>query len=393
MFDHGLTENLWPARSKPQPDELLSSWIVRLAMAHGLKLHTFCSMAWPKRSIWNRDIDKSADEGLLKVLAEHTGYHIEQIRETTLSAYEGWLYERHNPYGNTLWLMPVGVYHRTRRQFGLQFCPRCLSEDQEPYYRRNWRLAFVTFCEHHSVSLLDRCPKCYEAINFHRDEMGHRSQLTAYSLTRCHSCKFDLRRADASQATEIRGECLILFQEMLMAAMRRGWIEVPSYGAIHSHLYFTVLRQLMRVCATGKQAFTLRDAIRIEFGTGSVAPVFLNKSRDIEHLAVCERRGLLDVARCLLEEWPDRFIHLCHKYKVWSSVLLRDLTLAPFWYWNVIHEHLYRAAYVPSNQEIHSAIAYLNSNAMPLNKKSITRCLGGKNDVFRKRKGFVFTFK
>ena len=40
-YDTGLSGRLWPAHVKPQQDELLSSWLVRLAMAHGVKLHTF----------------------------------------------------------------------------------------------------------------------------------------------------------------------------------------------------------------------------------------------------------------------------------------------------------------------------------------------------------------
>ena len=55
----GLSGTLWPAHPKPLPDELLSSWMVRIAGQHGLKLHTFASAVWPGISIWNRDIDRS----------------------------------------------------------------------------------------------------------------------------------------------------------------------------------------------------------------------------------------------------------------------------------------------------------------------------------------------
>src|SRR5437588_3931180 len=118
-----LTGNFWPAHTKPRPDELLSSWIVRLAMAHSEKLHTFCSLVWSReKQIWNRDIDKCADDKIIDVIADKTGTTRQRVLETTLSAYEGALYEKHNPRGNTLWLMPVGIYHRTRTLFGLQFC-------------------------------------------------------------------------------------------------------------------------------------------------------------------------------------------------------------------------------------------------------------------------------
>lgn len=384
MFDHGLSEDLWPARTGPREDELLSSWLVRLAMRHGLKLHTFCSMAWPKKSIWNRDPDKSADEELITVLSARTGCPVERAGAATLAAYEGRLYERHNPYGNTPWIMPVGVYHRTRRHFGLQFCPRCLDEDREPYYRRGWRLAFVTFCEQHRVPLSDRCPRCFEAVNFHRDEMGHRDQAMAHSLTRCHACKFDLRRTDAEPITKNEDARVVEFQERLAEALRRGWIEVPLHGPVYSHLYFTVLHQLMRLCAAGKKSAALREAVgralKLE------PPGFLTTGRDIERMGIGARRRALDMARHLLEEWPHRFVRLCRENKVWSSVLLRDLEPVPWFYWGVIYEHLYRVSYTPSDQEIRSAIAHLKRRGASLCKKSISRCLGTNNDVFRKRK-------
>ena len=99
------------------PDELLSSWLVRLARRSGLKLQTFCRMNFGDRSIWNRDIDKLADESLLKILVVGTGTPPEQVFNTTLAAYRDWLYLQHNPYGNTQWVLPLGVYHRLRRGY------------------------------------------------------------------------------------------------------------------------------------------------------------------------------------------------------------------------------------------------------------------------------------
>src|SRR5947209_10971922 len=174
-------DGLWPVHLKPKDDELLSSWLVRLAWAHGVKLHTFCSLAWPGKQIWNRDIDKSADAEMVEVLSTKTGTNIERARATTLAAYENVLYEKHNLFGPTSWIMPVGIYHRRRRQFGLQYCPHCLAEDKEPYYRRKWRLAFIVTCERHHIVLHDRCPRCEKPINFHRDEMGNHRKFVADS--------------------------------------------------------------------------------------------------------------------------------------------------------------------------------------------------------------------
>lgn len=384
-----LLGHVWPAYSKPKDDELLSSWLVRLSMAHGLKLHTFCSLAWPGKAIWNRDVDKSADEGVLAVLSEKTDTPLERVRGTTLSAYEGVLYEKHNPYGNTLWIMPVGIYHRVRTQYGLQFCPRCLAEDKEPYFRRRWRLAFVTVCVEHGVVLKDRCPRCGEAVNFHRDELGLRNKNAATSMTLCHACRFDLRNVgegSVGNGVGVEADAAeVEFQERLLNAVRDGWIAVEGQGPVYSHLFFRVLHQLMRVVATGKRSAALRAAAIARWEVPVFTPSFSGNNRDIERLDVDTRRRLLAVARYMLEDWPERFVEFCEANRVWSSTLLRDIRDVPYWYWRVVTKHLYRYSYCPSDEEIDSAVAYLRSQNQPLNKKTISRLLG-VTDVRRKRR-------
>src|SRR6185369_2217960 len=185
-----LSGRFWPSHPKPQEDELLSSWLVRLARSNGLRLHTFCDIAWPHKAIWNRDIDKSADDQILTLIAAKTATPIKRAFQTTLQAYESWLYEKHNPAGNTKWIMPVGIYHRIRRRYGMQCCTRCLADDTEPYFRRPWRIAFVTACEIHKCMLIDKCPSCDSPIIYHR------CSLDLESISLCSGCGLDLRKCE-----------------------------------------------------------------------------------------------------------------------------------------------------------------------------------------------------
>lgn len=379
-----LTGNLWPVHVKPQPDELLSSWIVRLAMAHTMKLHTFCSLVWSReKQIWNRDIDKCADGKIIDVIAHKTGTSRQRVFETCLEAYAGRVYERHNSRGNTLWIMPIGVYHRTRTLYGLQFCGECLAEDEKPYYRRSWRLAFMTVCEKHQILLHDRCPNCQTPVNFHRNELGDRYKWTADSTTRCHLCEYDLRSSPT--VTMSVNSHLVDFQRQLTSTLERGWISIPKHGSIHSHLYFTVLHQLMRMLATKGKAAGLREIAAREYEIDLPPSQPVSSGRDIERLSVRERVALVAICNRLLSNWPNEFVRFCREHRVWSASLLRDLEHAPFWYWKVVHDELYRIGYTPSDIEVQSVITHLVKTERPLNKKTISRALG-KGDVFRKRK-------
>jgi hypothetical protein len=171
-----------------------------------------------------------------------------------------------------------------------------------------------------------------------------------------------------------------------MTAVREGQAELGGYGAVYSHLYFTGLHQLMKVCATGKNAARLSEAVGSEASILKPLPALTKNVRYIECLGVTDRWKLVDMARYLLGDWPRRFILLCESQKVWSSALLRELNPVPFWYWSVVHDYLYRVSYKRSDAEIRSAIAYLERSSASLCKKSISRCLGTNNDLFRKRK-------
>ena len=153
----------------------------------------------------------------------------------------------------------------------------------------------------------------------------------------------------------------------------------------YSHLYFAVLRQVMKVMGMrDKRIDRLRQAISTNFGLAPYISSTAPSRPGVQELDITTRRQLLDLARCLLEEWPHRFIELSRRYKVWSSLWLRNIEpsarerprIAPFWFWSIVHEHLYRAKYRPSARETVAAMSYLKQQGAVLNKSSLSRLLG-----------------
>lgn len=370
MHDVGyLPGKLWPAHLKPKQDELLSSWLVRLSMAHGQKLHTFCSIAWPSKAIWNRDVDKSADVEIVKTLSDKTATPTPQVLATTLAAYEGLLYEKHNRFGPTAWIMPIGVYHRTRVQFGLQYCPNCLAEDKEPYFRRKWRLAFMVICEKHHKLLHDRCSQCGAAVNFHRDELGNFGKFAPASMINCYTCGSDLRTTQVDNSLILVSRAEVNFTSRLLKMISSGMAKITHDVSTYSHLFFTALRQLMKIIGMrDKRVTRLRQDISDTYGIENYTRPAEGQP-DVQEQGILQRRQLLGLARCLLEEWPHRFISLSQKHDIWSSTWLMHLgsgsrersQAAPFWFWQVIFEHLNRTRYSPSDKETRAVINYVNA--------------------------------
>ena len=166
----------WPVAVAPEPDELLSSWLHRLALAHGLPPRVFAMALGLGGGAWSGRLDLAPPAALLEHLALRTGFAALSFRDFGARA-----------------LLPLRTKVSPRRKdrwraTWLQACPCCLAEDQNPYFRRAWRLATTIFCSRHARRLIDRCPACEQALSPF-------DQAALAPQHFCAQCGFDLRRA------------------------------------------------------------------------------------------------------------------------------------------------------------------------------------------------------
>ena len=160
--------------------------MIRIAHGNGSKVHNFYAEFFGReKQIWNRDIDHHAPPWLLEALEECTGVRRERIEQTTLRNLESWVFEQFTENGITKGVLPLGIFHRTRRSFGQQFCPLCFREDPQPYLRRRWRLALTFICDRHRVFMQDRCPTCERPLMPHRSDFGVRLMPDAANMNDC----------------------------------------------------------------------------------------------------------------------------------------------------------------------------------------------------------------
>ena len=305
-----------------------------------MKLQTFCHLLWPKQVLWHLDFDENPIEEVLTRLSAVTGASMEAVTATSLKAYGRHL-SNGSGAGTPPWILALGTTRFLRRLFGQQFCPACLA--QRCYLRKEWRLAFVTSCPEHRSMLMDRCPRCETPLHFHRVDMGDRNSLGNSSPAICFCCKFDLREAKPAQISKgIIGNPDQL-QARLLQSAETGCAVAPDGSPLYSHLYFRVLRQLIKLLTHTRVAERLRQAVGTATGFDSGLK---DAARDFERESIAQRALLLQMAAWLLEEWPHRFVSVCRGARIYSSVLLRDMADPPFWYWKVVREHLF-VVYTP----------------------------------------------
>jgi uncharacterized protein with PIN domain len=358
-----LTRTVWPVHLKPLEDELLSSWLTRLALAHGQTAASLFNQTWPGRSLLARDLDLWNDPTTFELLAEKTYTPPASAFAATLASYNGWLFEDRPLQSHAPWILARHLNVHPQKWFGLQFCPWCLASDKRPYFRRHWRLALMVLCPTHRVLLLDRCQSCGAAVCYERQKARELGDAKSWTLTRCHRCNADLRDYATDRYTSRVDATELKFQVRLATTLTCGWINVPQNGVIYSHLFFSGLHQMMSKLIYGRRASSLKAALWQSYAIDLPIDFLPNKTFSLERLNVSQRRALLRAVCRLLQNWPDNFIEFCRANKLSSHFLIGDTKRLPFWYWRVVREHLTKSAPKVSDQEIISIANYAHKES------------------------------
>lgn len=320
-----LSGKLWPAHPKPLPDELLSSWIVRIAEANGVKLETMTHLLFGLYLLpWNRDIDRLAPTWLLQGICAHTGTRYWDARRMTLAGYRTRLFPYRKDSGQLRWILPVKINSTKRNGYGMQYCPACLAMDKNPYFRRKWRVAFHTFCPEHRIMLHDCCPACGAAVTFYRRDFG-RGIDEAGAICLCYQCQFDLRHAPQESMEIYDVDAYQQYVNMLRA------LDVPACDAGQFNLkFYAVLHQLCKVMVSVQNHDQLRQYIAKRLGV-EISPVLHGKF-PFEQRRVFDRHLTVSFALWLLAA-PEERIHTAWQTKVVRfNLLLKDFNDVPKWF-------------------------------------------------------------
>jgi hypothetical protein len=328
MPEQAVSGHVFPCHVKPQADELLSSWLTRVSLAHGLQVRTFCSILWPAKAIGTGDIDRRATSEMLSIVAQKMATSPRQAFATTLRAYEGTLWEDWGSPSSRHWLLLGAIHGQRRNQPGLQYCPQCLRADATPYFRRCWRLGFVTVCSDHHCYLLDRCPACFDPVNFYL--LPHDTD----TIARCYQCQLDLVGVESRALDTSQGhQRLVTFQTLLLNALTTGWYPLTEDEMVRLPSYLRVVRQLGRLLVTHRDAAHKRAQFCRRLEQPYFAPCLpASKQWALEGLSVTDRFQLLLLVAWWLEDWPEQFITVCFDHLIWPRDLLRRMSCPPQWY-------------------------------------------------------------
>lgn len=320
---------LWPAHPKPFDDELLSSWVVRVIQANGIKLQTLSRMLFGENlSPWMRDIDRTPPLWLMETFCYYTGVNNQTALMTTLDTYKDILFHDRRISGHQKWILTLRQSGTKRLAHGQQFCPACLADDVNPYFRKHWRVALFTYCPLHQIELYDACPRCNTPIMYYRVDFG-RDIKKVLPIYACFSCGFDLRASVHSPVCFPSDELHNYYDELL------GELVCGDCGkAGYSVYFFDVLHQLCKVMGTRKNQGKLLGYVLkllsmsvVEQPTGWTT--IEERRRDERFLWLLAALWLtMDLESRLYEAWKAKVVRY--------SSLNKDFLVGPSWYRSVL---------------------------------------------------------
>ncbi|WP_350310416.1 TniQ family protein [Pseudomonas sp. ME-P-057] len=367
-----------PIHTQPKSDEILSSWLVRLALCNRLPIHTFYrSLLGYRGEIWTRDIDRHPSLDLLETLSDVTSLPVLRLKNLSLSYYESKLFEELPYNGDVPWVVPVGIYHRSRLRLSMQYCPRCLYEDDAPYYRKAWRTALCVICPDHRCLLLDCCAACKSPIMFHRHGIGRSRRLINHPGRICSICLASI--GDANATVLDTNPSIVSEYAKLISVLDGGGSNFLKLTAGNELLLFRGIRILVALIIgrNGRQLRkVLQDTIRLE-----IVPV---PRRDFEYQPIEVRLNCMLAVVWMLEEWPDRFICIINTAKLTRSRLTDADAYVPFWLSSVTDAFFNHGPIVPSEKEMLAAISYLIKSNRGICWQDLADITGLKRDAARR---------
>jgi len=185
---HAIWKRL-PLHPLPEPFESMTSYLIRLAEANGLRSlrQMVALLGIPRRRLENvcisPDYPTSSHYG---GLAQITGYPEERFLPLTFH----FLIQR---FGYSLHPTALHRFLKSSLASSLRYCPACLATSDPPYYSLLWRFLVLPGCIEHRGYFLDQCGHCGSFLPL--------LPLTP-QLAKCPRCQGDLRMCQQKSLSE-----------------------------------------------------------------------------------------------------------------------------------------------------------------------------------------------
>jgi len=340
----------------PFQDEILSSWIARLAYANQMHPKTFLNtyLGLKHRDHFKNCLDAHISDEILNCLQTITSPHF-TLKNMTLKSYAGILRE--------------GEIKELYSSYldALQFCPQCLNEDI-PYYKKSWHINLLTICAKHHCFLYDACPQCQKPIKLL--SMYH----NAFDYTFCSYCGYDLKKAPIKRIGK-KHTLGILANQKLAKIIEDGYIQLGESIA-YSFCFVDTITQLSKLILLRRNFAFIHNHPLFKLLENRLKSSLFSKQPTYSQLTVVEKYALFGLIMYLFEDYPNHFSQFITMNHLTHWGMMKDLRYKAFWYENLVNNITPRYiafGNMVTEEEVKNAIKYLKQQKIPIIKANLQR--------------------
>lgn len=343
---------------EPFEGEIFSSWFARCAYAHKTHPRTFLHLHFPKDKFiytLSENIDATVSDEILQIISIKTTFGFSKLRNMTMKSYDGFLQEEIISNGNNKFLT------------NYRFCPKCLKEDKIPYFKKEHRVVFSTFCKKHKCYLQDKCPKCQSQISVLK--MFNNELSYEY----CCNCGFKLANSDVKY---IKNKSKYELNCNLINILKKGYIQLEDYY-IYSFVFFDIISHISKLILSSKK--TIINGIENKILKKISRKDFLTSKSSFSQISIKEQYILFSIILSIFEKFPKKFELFITQNKLSNFEMLRDIKVVPYWYEKSVNEISPKIVYLArmvSEEEILNGIKYLRKSDILVNQANLTKLLG-----------------
>ena len=343
---------------EPFEGEIFSSWFARCAYAHKTHPRTFWHLHFPKDKFiytLSENIDASVSDEILQIISIKTRFGFSKLRNMTMKSYDGFLQEEIISNGNNKFLT------------NYRFCPKCLKEDKIPYFKKEHRVVFSTFCKKHKCYLQDKCSKCQSQISVLK--MFNNELSYEY----CCNCGFKLANSDVKY---IKNKSKYELNCNLINILKKGYIQLEDYY-IYSFVFFDIISHISKLILSSKK--TIINGIENKILKKISRKNFLTSKSSFSQISIKEQYILFSIILSIFEKFPKKFELFITQNKLSNFQMIRDMKIVPYWYEKSVNEISPKVNYsarMLTKEEILNAIRYLRKRNILVNQLNLTNLLG-----------------
>ena len=317
-----------------------------------------------RNKLWSADIDLQAAPAVLCALSDKSGLPVCKLHLMTLKSYEGYIFEeaftknKETPFVNR-----TGMRGRRCRRPALRYCPLCFKEDTSPYLRKKWRLSFSTACLKHRCFLLDRCPRCGNAVtHYRRPVIG--------DFPNCDLCGFPLREAEVEGI--VQDSYGLTAIDKIYKVIDSGFLMMNGVP-VYSFLFFKIVHHLCKAAYFWDKTARFLDHEIMRHQLDDLP--WGQKARELEDVRLKEQYLLFSGVMHLFDPYPRNFLDYCVRNGLGKTDLTKDLRVIPFWFLEITDR--FDLEYWPvSEEEVRNATQYVIAHDMRRDRKTVEELVG-----------------